>query len=211
MLVECPECNRKISSDAKVCPKCGADVESRNATNNTLAGIVIFLVIIFSLLKQCSSGKDEVVSVISDSPVTSENAEASPVAHPSLAKQPLTFQEKLMLLVGEPSNVAPDGENTSAYFTGLFMGREMEGRFRRYVAESKPIEDAGDYLFGSGCSEGKCGSEEAAFTIDKKSGKWCVVILDGGEFKLFGAQPDSAPEPLRVWRDKLIDQMGREG
>lgn len=59
MLTECPECNRKISSDAKICPQCGADVEKRNAFNNSIATIVISIVIVIAVLNKCASAVGE--------------------------------------------------------------------------------------------------------------------------------------------------------
>ena len=46
MLIECPECNKKISDEAKKCPKCGYDVEEDN-NRRSIKLRIVYIVIVF--------------------------------------------------------------------------------------------------------------------------------------------------------------------
>ena len=75
-----------------------------------------------------------------------------------------------------------------------------------------PVDSDGSYYFGTGCAPHECGTNEAAWVIDKTTGKGTAVIMkysaarpgmDAEEtFSLYGATKDNLPSPLAVWADQ---------
>ncbi len=73
--------------------------------------------------------------------------------------------------------------------------------FYSNLSVSTTLRAADSYYIGSGCAPHSCGTEEAAFTIDKGGlGVYAVLLLEGKQFKAFGvAKMASLPAPLLEW------------
>jgi hypothetical protein len=75
-----------------------------------------------------------------------------------------------------------------------------------------PIDSDGRYYFGSGCKAHFCTADEAAWVIDKTTGKGEAVIMeyvpehsgmDAHElFRLYGTTIDHQPPPLAAWSNE---------
>jgi hypothetical protein len=75
-----------------------------------------------------------------------------------------------------------------------------------------PIDSDGRYYFGSGCAPHECTMNEAAWAIDKITGKGAAVIVkyipdspgmaSHENFQLYGATMENLPPPLAAWADQ---------
>ncbi len=75
-----------------------------------------------------------------------------------------------------------------------------------------PIDSDDRYYFGSGCAPHECGMNEAAWAIDKMTGKGAAVIVkyipdspgmaSHENFQLYGATVETLPPPLAAWADQ---------
>jgi len=75
-----------------------------------------------------------------------------------------------------------------------------------------PIDSDGRYYFGTGCAPHECGTNEAAWAIDKMTGKGTAVIMkyipdrpgmaSHENFQLYGTTTDNLPPPLAAWADQ---------
>ena len=67
-----------------------------------------------------------------------------------------------------------------------------------------PVQAIGNFWFGSGCKAHECGSEEAAWAIDRDEAKGYAVILTEGmhgrpTFSIYGGEPEQLPRTLLYW------------
>jgi hypothetical protein len=75
-----------------------------------------------------------------------------------------------------------------------------------------PIVFDGRYYFGTGCKAHECNSNEAAWVIDKTTGRGTAAVmkesLDAGgassheEFEIYGTTVDNLPPPLQTWANQ---------
>lgn len=75
-----------------------------------------------------------------------------------------------------------------------------------------PIDSNGRYYFGTGCAPHECTTNEAAWVIDKMTGKGTAVIMkyvpgmpgmaSHENFQLYGATRETLPPPLTAWADQ---------
>jgi hypothetical protein len=84
-------------------------------------------------------------------------------------------------------------------FKSLLKSRYND--FDDRIISQSPMEIVDYNLFGAGCKPNSCGSDEAAFTIDVRTGELCVVMLvDGKHFDKFGREDTIVlPEALETW------------
>ncbi len=70
--------------------------------------------------------------------------------------------------------------------------------FRNGLSVAGSLQLKGDFYVGSGCVPHACGSEEAAFAINKQSGDVYAIMLDDSKIKWFGAN-DANRARLYEW------------
>lgn len=63
-LVKCPECNKEISNQSKMCPHCGYKTNSQKNKRTVklilcLLGMVLFIVLIAVIIDMCTTTTDE--------------------------------------------------------------------------------------------------------------------------------------------------------
>ena len=120
-----------------------------------------------------------------------------------------TLQHKLALLDGKYSDYIVTPVIFELMPTSLQPAKaDLSARLGVIV----PIESDGRYYFGSGCMPHECTMNEAAWVIDKVTGKGAAVIMEyfpdqsginaHEEFRLFGATMDALPHPLADWADQ---------
>lgn len=73
--------------------------------------------------------------------------------------------------------------------------------FSENLAVASPLQEDGDFVYGSGNAVQSGGSDEAGFAIHKKTGAvYAVMLVDGKDVKWFGAAATKDfPAPLRKW------------
>jgi hypothetical protein len=85
-----------------------------------------------------------------------------------------------------------------------------KGDFAARLETIMPIEMHEGYYFGYGCKAHECGSNEAAWVINKATGESAAIIMryvpaiPGGieaheNFELYGVTLDELPKPLADW------------
>ena len=115
-----------------------------------------------------------------------------------------TLQHKLALLDGKYSDYIVTPTIFALMPASLQSAKaDLSARLGVIV----PIDSDGRYYFGSGCAPHECTMNEAAWAIDKMTGKGTAVIMEYSqsgvsaheEFRLFGTTLDALPHPLAVW------------
>jgi outer membrane murein-binding lipoprotein Lpp len=121
----------------------------------------------------------------------------------------LALQHDLATLVGKYSD----------YILSPAMFNMMPGSLKAVKADFSarlnvvsPIDSDGRYYFGSGCAPHECTMNEAAWAIDKMTGKGTAVIVkhipgspgmaSHESFQLYGATMENLPPPLAAWADQ---------
>ncbi len=122
------------------------------------------------------------------------------------------------------SQIQQISEKRISTLGGAYSDKILEAEFSRYFPPSLthnldefrgrmetivPVEDVGDYYFGSGGKAHSFGSDEAAWAIEKKTGKLCAVTMVYSEaskflpeyisFHTFGCSVKNLPAPLMGW------------
>jgi outer membrane murein-binding lipoprotein Lpp len=90
--------------------------------------------------------------------------------------------------------------------------RAVKNDFSARLNVVSPIDSDGRYYFGSGCAPHECTMNEAAWAIDKITGKGAAVIVkyipdspgmaSHENFQLYGATMENLPPPLAAWADQ---------
>jgi len=96
-------------------------------------------------------------------------------------------------------------------FKSLLKGKYND--FDTRMAAQFPMQIVDYYLFGAGCKEHDCGRNEAAFTIDIRTGELCVVMLiDAKHFDKFGWKDTILlPAALETWVGNLESELSKDG
>lgn len=191
MLIDCPECKKEISSDAKFCPQCGADIQKKKKAESTLGGFAIAIVVCVLLFNKCTSDDTAKTQSSSAQPAQSSASSAEKPRQP-------TVQERFLALSGKPSIEALSDELAGRQISLGITGENLAA-VKAALEVSNPIEDKGDYIFGSGCAKDKCGSFEAAFTVNKQTYESGIVLLKDGQFTGWRISEHNAPEAIRNW------------
>jgi outer membrane murein-binding lipoprotein Lpp len=121
----------------------------------------------------------------------------------------LALQHDLANLVGKYSD----------YVLSPAMFDRMPGSLKAAKADFSarlnvvsPIDSDGRYYFGCGCAPHECTMNEAAWAIDKMTGKGAALIVkyipdkpgmtSHENFQLYGATMENLPPPLAAWADQ---------
>ncbi|MGA2671953.1 MAG: hypothetical protein ABSE99_01885 [Terracidiphilus sp.] len=90
--------------------------------------------------------------------------------------------------------------------------KEAKVDFVTRLNVASPIESDADYFFGSGCKAHECGENEAAWAIDKTTGKGTAVIMKNEPanaemsadlyFRVYGINDGEFPRPLLEWAEQ---------
>jgi outer membrane murein-binding lipoprotein Lpp len=141
----------------------------------------------------------------------------------------LALQNDLAILVGKYSDYV-----LSPAMFDMMPGslKSVRADFSARLNVVSPIDSDGRYYFGSGCAPHECTMNEAAWTIDKNTGKGAAIIMvanppmthdehagemaqaiasgkglramasDEETFRLYGATMENLPPPLAAWADQ---------
>lgn len=85
--------------------------------------------------------------------------------------------------------------------------RSEPGDFKERLETVMPVKSLANWYFGEGCMAHTCGSEMAAWVVNKTNGRAVAVVMKAvGEpgsgqhsFRLYGSDVENLPEPLREW------------
>ena len=106
----------------------------------------------------------------------------------------------LASLVGKHPGEAIDDSALNATLQSVLKDKFQSFADRMVVASS--VEREGDFVFGNGCMPHSCGSEEAAYAANIKTGAAYAVIFSSDSIAVFGSTPSELPPPLRAWYKK---------
>ena len=86
-------------------------------------------------------------------------------------------------------------------FRPLLLSAKNYNIFRSRLSVSSGVELKNDFYVGTGCLPHACGSDEAAFAINRKTGEaYAVMIVDGKQITWYGVKDaQTLPTPLLEW------------
>lgn len=202
-LVTCPECKRPISNTIDSCPHCGYQIklskedrkcETEKEALMTLVTAVVVITIVILAIFFCSSPSPKIKT--SDlSSASSSNTENDVITSPEEVLPPLDNY------VGQhPREIFKEPAIVSK-FQSLLIDPESYGIFRPRIDVSSGVELKNGFYVGAGCLPHACGSDEAAFAINRRSGEaYAIMIVDGKQITWYGVKDASAlPAPLLKW------------
>lgn len=110
-------------------------------------------------------------------------------------------QQKLKAIEDQYSNVAVINNAVFSCFPKTL--RQDRAVFAERLATVSPVQLEANFWFGSGCKAHECGTEAAAWAIDKDSAKGYAVILTHGvagpTFSIYSDEPYKLPDHLISW------------
>jgi hypothetical protein len=129
-------------------------------------------------------------------------------SNPSLMANALNSETSMQVTTEMPSISQFVGKHPTNLFHNKFIDTKLKALLKSNYAQfvenmsvSSEIQDAGDYIYGSGIAPHGGGSDEAGYAIHKKTGVvYAVMLVDGKDVKWFGAAAaKDFPNPLRKW------------
>lgn len=94
-LVECRECQTKVSSKAKKCPHCGIGDPGRSSASHTVPTVVLLLIVIL-ILARCGGVTDAAHNQvpIQNTPSQAAVVERSPSSHSSISTKSVKYSDR---------------------------------------------------------------------------------------------------------------------
>jgi len=183
-LLNCSECNKEISDQARTCPHCG--VKKRSRIRDVLLGVVAAIVAV-GILAECVSGSEEKDASKQSEPANSAKAHL-PATSKTIGRSTDDVMGKLAAIERSSSVPLRDGSPRESIRIGKYVRLEAIGEPSNLTQYS--------LMFGL-ASDDKVGAIETALFV--------ATVL-GNTFPTWGVKPgDDTPEH---WVTKATSQLG---
>jgi hypothetical protein len=170
--------------------------EEKTDAHGLIVTAIVIIIIIFSAIFFCSNPSSPPKTETPDSSSTaSSNTKDDTSISPEESLPPLDKY------VGQhPREIFKEPAIVSK-FQSLLLDPESYGIFRPRIDVSSGVELKNGFYVGAGCLPHACGSDEAAFAINRRSGKaYAIMIVDGKQITWYGVKNASTlPTPLLKW------------
>lgn len=135
-------------------------------------------------------------------------APSAPIAQ-AVMTPPASAAQDLSKYLGEPPSAMLNDPSVKEKFTTLFGGDKAEHEhFLNNLSVASGVKEQDGFYFGEGQADHLGGVEEAAFAINKSTGKvFAIILVEGKTIKWAGVKSEQdLPPPLLTWNKERSGQ-----